>query len=294
MARQLRLHVPGGFYHVTLRGNHRQPIFFTEADRDLLDTVVAEVSVAQGARIHAFCWMTNHLHMLVQVSDEPLGRLILRVASRYARSVQARLATTGHLFERRYHSVLVDADSHLLELIRYIHLNPVRAGLVVDPSSYPWSSHRVYLGSSDHQWVTTDFVMRMLAAESHAAIARYREFMGDPEPCRWGHGALTTHHRQILGSDEFAARILGSKYRPRGRKSLDELINECCGRFGVSSAQLESRTKSRDVAAARAWVAHEAVAGGVASMCAVARRFNRSESTIRELMSRHPHARDDH
>ncbi len=155
MPRPLRIHVSGGFYHVTLRGNHRRPIFFAQTDRNLLDAIVADSIKRFAARIHAYCWMTNHIHLLLQVSDVPLGRIILRIASRYARSVQSRLATTGHLFERRFHAVLIDAERYLLELIRYIHLNPVRAGLASRPGSYPWSSHHAYLSPGSIPWVTT-------------------------------------------------------------------------------------------------------------------------------------------
>ena len=129
MSRPLRLHVPGGFYHVTLRGNHRQDIFRTPVDRELLDNLVGEALLELYARVHAYCWMPNHIHLVAQVSDIPLGKLVMRIASRYARKHQQDLKTTGHLFERRYHAVLVDADAYLLTLIRYIHLNPVRAGL---------------------------------------------------------------------------------------------------------------------------------------------------------------------
>ena len=147
MARRLRLHVPGGFYHVTLRGNHRAPIFFRSADRDLWERFLADSLERFGARLHAYCWMTNHVHMVIQVSEFPLGRIILRTASAYARTVQLRLETTGHLFERRYHAVLVDADAYLLTLLRYIHLNPVNGGLTRDPDAYRWSSHHAYTGA---------------------------------------------------------------------------------------------------------------------------------------------------
>ena len=92
--------------------------------------------------------MSNHLHLALQVADAPLGPIVRRIAGVYARRIQQRLPTTGHLFERRYRSVLVDADTHLLRLVRYIHLNPLRAGLVADPADYPWSGHRAYLGLS--------------------------------------------------------------------------------------------------------------------------------------------------
>ena len=290
MARPLRLHVPGGFYHVTLRGNHRQPIFFADEDRDLLNCVVARVTARLGVRVHAYCWMTNHFHVLAQVSEAPLGSVILRIASSYARTVQERLATTGHLFERRYHAVLIDANSYLLALVRYIHLNPVRAGLVSDPAAYRWSSHRVYLGERACDWVTTGFALSLLATQSAAALARYREFMGSPAPCRWGTGELAPHckHPQILGGDEFVARMTARTWRPRLRKSLDELISDCGERFGVAPELLASPGRARQLAAARAWVSHEATAGRVASICAVARRLGRSESAIRALMARHP------
>jgi len=292
MPRQLRLHVPGGFYHVTLRGNHRQPVFFTPADRDLLDDVVAGVIDQLSARVHAYCWMTNHLHMLVQISDAPLGRLILRIASRYARAAQARLDTTGHLFERRYHAVLVDADAYLLTLVRYIHLNPVRAGLVAGPAAYTWSSHRVYLGERQCHWVTTGFAFSLLAGQPDNAAAKYREFMDNSEPSRWGAGNLLPHRDQpqVLGSDDFVARVKSIGYRPRSHKSLDDLILECSERFQVTSEALTSASRAHHLAAARAWIGHEAVAGRVASICEVARRLSRSEGAIRHAMNHHPHA----
>jgi REP element-mobilizing transposase RayT len=290
MARRLRLHVPGGFYHVTLRGNHRQPIFFSHADRDLLDVVVAEALNQLSARLHAYCWMTNHIHLLVQVADAPLGRLMMRIASRYARSVQASLGTTGHLFERRYHDMLVDADNYLLTLIRYIHLNPVRAGLVADPAAYPWSSHRSYLDVQHRPWLTTGFALRLLTVRPKRALARYRAFMGVPDDSRWGTGMLMCHaeHPQILGSDAFVAKAMGDSYIASPPRSLEELMRECCERFQVTLQALGSPSRARPLAAARAWLGHQAVAGRVASICAVARRLQRSEGAIRQAMRRHP------
>jgi len=286
MARRLRLHVPGGFYHVTLRGNHRQPVFFSETDRDRLNDVVAEAIHRLEARIHAYCWMTNHIHLLVQIADAPLGQVMMRIASQYARAVQTRLDTTGHLFERRYHAVLVDADSYLTTLIRYIHLNPVRGGLVGDPAEYPWSSHRVYLGICQRDWVTTGFAFRILGNQPKNAAARYRELIGNSEPCNWGAGELVPHRDepQVLGSDEFIARVRNSGYRRRPHQSLDDLIRVCGERFQVTEDLLASRSRTPNLASARAWIGHEALAGRVASICEVARRLGRSEGTIRYLM----------
>ena len=146
MPRLPRLHVAGGFYHVTLRGNHREPLFGSDSDRRVLNSIVAESIERDRARVHIVCWMTNHLHLLMQVADAPLGKVMQRIAMRYSRYRHRRLKTTGHLFERRYQAKLVDMDSYAIALLRYIHLNPVVASIVPDPAEYPWSSYRAYLG----------------------------------------------------------------------------------------------------------------------------------------------------
>lgn len=157
MPRQPRLHVPGAIYHVMLRGNNRQDLFFRAADHTHLNRLVNRASSRLNANIHAFCWMSNHVHLAVQVSDEPLGRLIQWIASRYAYYINRRLGRTGHVFERRYRAILVDDDSYLLHLVRYIHLNPVKAGIVKEPEAYQWSSHRYYLGRGTLEWLVTDW-----------------------------------------------------------------------------------------------------------------------------------------
>jgi len=290
MARRRRLHVPGGFYHVTIRGNHRNRIFFRDSDRDLLDRLVADSIERLDARLHAYCWMTNHLHMVIQVSDVPLGRVVLRIASAYARSVQLRLETTGHLFERRYHAVLIDADSYLVTLLRYIHLNPVRAGLVIDPAAYPWSSHLTYLGIRTQHWVTTEFAMRVISPCPERAVTRYTEIIGDLEPLRWGIGSLSPNRAQpqILGDDAFVARVSAVSDGFSSSKTLKDLLGDCCERFQLPAELLSSPVYNRQLSIARAWLAHAAANAGVASISDVARLLGRTEGAIRQTMRRHP------
>lgn len=290
MARHARVHVCGGFYHVTLRGNHRQPIFFEDSDRQLLDRLVADSTRKLGARVHAYCWMTNHLHLLVQVSVESLGRLILRIASPYARKVQARLATTGHLFERRYHAVLVDSDNYLLTLLRYIHLNPVDAGIVSDPSAYAWSSHDVYLGLRPCDWVTTDFALRLLSRDPRQQQVLYRQFVDAPDPDHPAPAGLEpeTVRTDILGDEVFAGRVIGNPRLPGPARTMGDLIEECCRRFDVDQYRLTAPGNGRSMARARAWLSHQVVACRITSTCGVARILGRSESAIRALMARHP------
>lgn len=289
MPRPLRLHAPGALYHVTLRGNHRQSIFFSHADRQLLDEIVAEVIERFRARVHAYCWMTNHIHLLIQVSDVPLGRLMMRIAGRYARTVQAQLHTTGHLFEKRYYPVLVDANEYLLELLRYIHLNPVRARMVALPCDYPWSSHHAYCSSIAHPWVTTDFALSMLHREREHAVAAYQRFLSEEIG-----GVLcspllecNSNDRRILGSDDFAAKLLGAAWQPRSRKTIADIVAEACRKFDVDESSLRSPSANRELTKARAWVAHQALTLRVASLSAVARVFQRRESSLRECVKRH-------
>jgi REP element-mobilizing transposase RayT len=287
MPRPLRLHVPGAFYHVTLRGNHRQNLFFAPADRSLFNELTAEVIERFAARLHAYCLMTNHVHLLIQVGEAPLGRLMLRIAGQYARTIQRHLRTTGHLFEKRYYPVLVDADEYLLELLRYIHLNPVRAHMVSNAADYPWSGHHAYLGTRSEPWVTTDFALAMLHPHRDQATEAYARFVnqgcGQLSPFR----ECNPNDPRILGSDDFAGKLLGAAWRPRSRKTLQDLFDEATERFPVTIEGLLSPGKQRHLTHARAWIAHQAVALRIASLSHVARCLQRSESALREAVLRH-------
>jgi REP element-mobilizing transposase RayT len=274
---------------VTLRGNHRQNIFFSDADRRLFDNITAEILERFAARLHAYCWMTNHVHMLLQVGHTPLGRLMLRIASHYARTVQKHLHTTGHLFEKRYHSTLVNADEYLLELLRYIHLNPVRARMVEHPSDYPWSSHHAYMGSNAQPWVTVDFALNMFHPERDHAIAAYARFVND-DLGQFASSPLSERNpndSRILGSDDFAAKLLGAAWKPKSRKTLPDLIAEACRQFSVTDDALKSPSAQRHLTRARAWIAHQAITLRITSLCAVARHCNRTEAALRQSVKRH-------
>ena len=158
MARKPRVHCPGALYHVMLRGNGGQEIFFSQEDRFRFYLLVQEDIERYGHKVHAFCLMTTHVHLAIQVGEIGLPRIIQNLAFRYTRWGNWRQSRTGHLFQGRYKAVLVDADTYLLELTRYIHLNPVRSGIVRIPEDYPWSGHRAYLGLETIPWLTTEWV----------------------------------------------------------------------------------------------------------------------------------------
>jgi REP element-mobilizing transposase RayT len=286
------LHVPGGVYHVILRGNHRQAIFTKPSDRQMLDALVAETLERFDARAHAYCWMTNHMHLALQVADAPLGPIVRRIAGVYARRIQQRLPTTGHLFERRYRSVLVDADTHLLRLVRYIHLNPLRAGLVADPADYPWSGHRAYLGLTSIPWLTTDFTLRLLGTNRNSARRAYARLIsagGDPDDSAQFSRGMPGDTR-VLGDDGFLARITATGSRvPPTRPSLptlEQVIAAAAREAGCTVEALASASKARAVADARCRITERALAAGIASISEIARRLNRSHSSLIEALQR--------
>jgi REP element-mobilizing transposase RayT len=289
MPRRLRIHQPGGFYHATLRGNHQQQIFFADGDRLLLNMIVARAIDTFGARLHAYCWMTNHLHFLIQVGGEPLARPMRQIAAEFARAMQLKLETTGHYFERRYHATLVDTDAYLLELLRYIHLNPVRAGLVDDPARFRWSSHHDYIGRTATPWLTTDFGLRMFSADRARAIAAYREFLQCPVDVSWDPAtAMNPANSAVLGSDEFLARIQPGSSRPLAKQTLPDLIVEACSRFEVDTESLRSPLRDGYLVKVRAWIAHQAQERRIATLAAVARELERDEATLRYAMRAYP------
>jgi putative transposase len=285
MPRSPRIHAPGAMYHVTLRGNHRQDIFFTPDDRSLLNYIIRDILVDCGAQLHAYCYMTNHVHALLQVRDTPLSKIMLLVAGRYARRVQGRLETTGHLFEKRYHALLVDADEYLLALLRYIHLNPVRASLVSSPDEYPWSSHHAYLGRRSEPWVTTEFALRMLGPDRQRATAAYESLInsastGSPLEQR------NEHDPRILVGDAFAQSVLGENWKPQSYAALQQLIDDACTKFGATETELRSPSRVKSVTHARAWIMQQARRAEIASVASLAHYFKRDASSIRQVAHR--------
>jgi len=142
MARKPRIEFPGALLHVIVRGNNRQEIFHDDADRrsylERLGLYVAE----GGATVYSFCLMPNHVHLLMEMGERSLAQVLQRLLTWHARHHSVKYKRVGHLFQGRYRAILCDKDAYLVELVRYIHLNPVRAGLVTHPGEYRWSRHR--------------------------------------------------------------------------------------------------------------------------------------------------------
>lgn len=179
MARKGRIHIPEAVYHVILRGNNRQDIFADDKDRFRFYSIIDIARQRFTFKIHAFCLMTSHFHLELQVADVPLPKIMQCIAQRYVQWFNWRHHKTGHLFERRYKAILVDTDEYLKELAAYIHLNPVRSRIVKTPEKYKWSSHQAYLRKMTLPWLETDFILSMFSPDPKRAQASFKEFVDE-------------------------------------------------------------------------------------------------------------------
>lgn len=178
MARLPRLILAGQAHHVILRGNNRQAIFVDDDDRRRMLQVLLEVSRLYGVALHAFVLMDNHLHMLVTPGEaEALSRMMQALGRRYVGAFNARHHRTGTLWEGRFRAGLVEGERHLLACLRYIELNPVRAGLVADPADWPWSSAGHHLGRARQSLITEHPLYWALGNTPFEREHGYRELM---------------------------------------------------------------------------------------------------------------------
>jgi putative transposase len=187
MTRPLRLEFPGAVYHVTACGDGREPIVLDDEDRQsFLDRLGQEV-IQQGWRLYAFCLMGNHYHLLVETPEANLARGMQRLNGIYTQASNSRHHRVGHVLQGRYKAILVDRDAYLLELCRYVVLNPVRARLVEDPAEWPWSSYAATAGEAPvPEWLAADAVLGLLQSDGVAARRSYVRFVaqgiGGPSP----------------------------------------------------------------------------------------------------------------
>jgi REP element-mobilizing transposase RayT len=260
MARKPRLHYIGAVYHVMVRGNSGQNIFADDEDRYRFYLFLQEGVEKFGHRIHAFCLMNNHVHLAIQVGDKPLSRIMQNLCFRYTQWVNSRQKRVGHLFQGRYKAIVVDADAYLVELVRYIHLNPVRAKLVKSPKDYPWSSHRVYIyiGQETLPWLTTDWVLSQFAQRLKTARIRYSEFVtsGRDEGHRQEFHSGTSQGR-ILGDDTFIERVYTESDQGENKAvTLDEIINRVGKIYGLTEEEITAGGKQRYASEARGMIAY--------------------------------------
>jgi len=250
MARPLRIEFPGAYYHVTSRGNEQKNVFRDQKDRwKFLDYLNSSV-VRYGAVIHAWCLMSNHYHLLIETPAGNLSQIMRHINGAYTTYFNIKWKRVGHLFQGRYKAILVDADNYMLELSRYIHLNPVRAGIVARPEQYQWSSYKSYIGQNKvSDWQTTDFILGYFSVIPPAnSKQEYQKFVEDMLDKEYSSPLRVTTASTILGSEEFVQKVSNKYLRAKDtdrnipalkvltpRLSIDEItriINMALGENG--------------------------------------------------------------
>ena len=177
MARPLRIEYEGAFYHVTSRGNERRKIYYAKSDYEKFKNYLRGAQVKLGFFLHSYVFMTNHYHLLIETPEGNLNKLMHYINGSYTNYLNRRRKRSGHLFQGRYKAILIERDSYLLELSRYIHLNPVRAGIVEKPEAYEYSSYNSFISKKKEEIVHHDLILGMISKGGRNAEKRYEAFV---------------------------------------------------------------------------------------------------------------------
>lgn len=224
MARPLRIEYPGAFYHIIQRGNERKDIFISEQDRVKFYEYLAALHTRYKVNIHTYCLMNNHYHLILETENANLTKAMHYLNTSYTVYFNVKRKRAGHLFQGRYKAILVEADEYLHQLSRYIHLNPVRVGLVKDPVNYPHSSYKYFISSAKPpDWLDTGFILSLFDTNGNKAKSLYRKFVLE------GIGNETDIIRKnvkfgcLLGGPEFVENIKARFIEGRQDKEIPAL-----------------------------------------------------------------------
>jgi REP element-mobilizing transposase RayT len=309
-----------------VRGINKSFIFKDEQDKSwFLDRLGRNV-VEGKCVVYAWVLMDNHLHLLFKSGKDGISSVMRKLLTWYAQYFNRRHKRSGHLFENRYKSILCDEDNYLLSLVRYIHLNPVRAsivGSIYELDSYPWSGHVAIIGKVRYPWMDTEHVLRTFGSNKRKAVAEYRRFIqeelasgqsteltgGGLVQNRGGwsqvvamrrRGQKDGHDERILGGGDFVNKILKeSEDRhlrqtklKRGGRTIQEIIDTECKERGISLQELKAGSKRRRVSETRARIAYRSREELGLSAAEIARHLGVNTSCIVRLIKRLANAQD--
>jgi REP element-mobilizing transposase RayT len=286
MPRQARLDAPEVLHHVMVRGLERRVIFTDDVDRDDFLARVTPMAAAGSWSVYAWALLPNHAHLLVRTGARPLPRCMRSLLTGYAGAFNRRHKRSGHLFQNRYKSIVVEEESYLLELVRYLHLNPIRAKVVPDLrhlARYPWTGHSALLGTVPRPWQATQPILAHFGPTMPRARKAYHDFVaaGLPQgrrPELQGGGLLRSHggwqavrdlrrgreayqgDERILGSSEFVAQLQRTTEargaRPQRAIDLDTLMARVCAHVGIAPRALAAAGRTAAASRARVGIAY--------------------------------------
>jgi len=324
MARKSRIDAPGALHHIIVRGIERRSIFIDTQDYQNFLERLGNILTDSSTACYAWVLMTNHAHLLLRTGMVPVSTIMRRLLTGYAQKFNRRHRRYGVLFQNRYKSFLCEEEPYLLELVRYIHLNPIRAGIVQDLKalgSYPRCGHGVLLGRIDHIWQDAEYILKRFGASVKAARRSYVAFVSKGisegrRPDLVGGGLLRSvggwsalkairatgmrvmGDERILGSSNFVETVLKSaneeyemraRFRSRGL-SLEKVIDAVAGYFEIKKDEIKSQSRRRAVALARAVISIVAIEKMGFSGADVARTLHLTPSAVSKLVFR---ARND-
>jgi len=320
MPRQARLDAPGALHHVIARGNERRRIFEDTKDRKEFLARLGEVLSGTETICYAWALVPNHFHLLLRTGTQPMATVMRRLLTGYAISFNRRHRRYGHLFQNRYKSILCQEDPYFQELVRYIHLNPLRAKLVKGMEAlgqYPYSGHSALMGMVKHEWQDTKYVLRWFGKGIKQARSRYRDFMKQgvqmgKRPELTGGGLVRSvggwlnlselrkanvrvkGDERILGESDFVERMLKEAGEAFERKSLlksqgwdlDKLAAHVGKLLEMDVSVVWSAGKYRPIVEARSLLCYWAVRELGVSMTSLAKRLNLSVSAVSQSVER--------
>ena len=240
MARPLRIEYEGALYHVTARGNARKPIFKDDEDRLIFFRVLIQVKRRYNWIYHAYCLMDNHYHLIAETPEANLSKGMRHVNGVYTQLFNKRHNQVGHLFQGRYKAILIDRENYLLEVCRYVVLNPVRAREVKRPEDWKWSSYRSTTGMErPEKFLSTDWILGQFNENRVQAQREYREFVMNgignesiwkevKEQSFFGGKKFITGIKKYIGVDEKVKEI-PRRQRYVGRLSLEDIFHDVKG-----------------------------------------------------------------
>lgn len=321
MPRQARLDIAGALHHIMVRGNNKTDIFEDDQDKACFLERLGQNIIDGQCSVYAWVLMDNHVHLLFKSGKLGISSVMRKLLTWYAQYFNRRHRRTGHLFENRYKSILCDEDNYLLALIRYIHLNPVRANIVAtieELDHYPWSGHRAVMGKTSHDWMDTAYVLNQFGTGNKSARKAYHKFVAEgltmghkPEftgggliRSKGGWSQVLSARRRTKEKDESDERILGGgdfvsailkeveeknrrqlKIRRSG-KTIAAIIDEECSKEQISPVELKNGGRRKHVSALRMKIAKRCIDELGLPLADIARHVGVNTSSIAKAIAR--------
>jgi len=283
MARRPRVFAPGLLYHVIVRGNQRRKTFRSDEDYkaylDRLERYRAKCHI----RIYAYCLMPNHVHLLVETGSIPLAKFMQGLQQSYTQHFNRSYRKVGHLFQGRYKAIICDRDKYLLALVRYIHLNAVRAKLATRPERYRYSGHNSYLTNGTAKMVEVAPILKLMGGKK-----AYERFVLEGISENHNEAYYAVEDQRFLGEAGFGEEISRSeeKYEPKRKKPIETVFKEIARRVQATAELLRSKDRRWDISHKRAQAVALLVREYGYAVCDVAKYLGRDQANVSTMLSR--------